>query len=77
MDEVTGCWRESHIEELRNLYSSLDWTVDWIQDVVEWRAPVKTIMRFTITFFFPVALQSFRTLSASHIGGFLSYSDIW
>jgi hypothetical protein len=27
--------------------------------------------------FFPVALQSFRTLAASHIGGCLSYLDIW
>jgi hypothetical protein len=27
--------------------------------------------------FFPVALQSFRTLAASHIGGFLSYLNIW
>jgi hypothetical protein len=28
-------------------------------------------------FFFPVALQSFWTLAASHIGGFLSYLDMW
>jgi hypothetical protein len=28
-------------------------------------------------FFFPVALPSFRTLTASHIGGFLNYLDIW
>jgi hypothetical protein len=27
--------------------------------------------------FFPVALQSFWTLAAPHIGGFLTYLDIW
>jgi hypothetical protein len=37
---------------------------------------LKRLFSYRMTFF-SVALQSFRTLAASHIGGFLSYLDTW